>query len=408
MLLDESGTISNITTDNSFFDFNVWNQAANPNFVGVDIGPNAPGNVENNYFWNAKVFCAGPAGGNTDTGFRIGAATNGSQPNNTQFSHGGPSSCGRGFWIRGNTNGVDIGDMTFGQNFNSLYLTGGQNIHYHDIVDQQTSQPINAAVAGGGALLIVDNYNTSGTSPGPEINVANGDTLYLQLRNAKFTNGITTVSLNSTGILFMQETGPAQGTDATFCSVTMGQRQYDNSSQFCRMFQLGFAERSKLGAGNATVDELWPDSTAHRWKVNNNGTGNTTMAIFTDNLGVFASGGTVTPALYASSTNCSAVGTGANPSVASCTVAPAGSFSCAVAASGGTCVVNTTAVTANSEIFITQRSDTTTGTRLGVTCNATLSTVLPEITAVTAATSFTINLGTITTNPECFSYYIVN
>jgi hypothetical protein len=71
-------------------------------------------------------------------------------------------------------------------------------------------------------------------------------------------------------------------------------------------------------------------------------------------------------------------------------------------------VVNTSAVTANSEIFVTQRADTTTGTRLGVTCNTTLSTAITQITAVTAATSFTINLGTITTNPECFSYFIIN
>jgi hypothetical protein len=118
--------------------------------------------------------------------------------------------------------------------------------------------------------------------------------------------------------------------------------------------------------------------------------------------------GTIKPGLYASGTNCSAVGTAANPSVASCTAAPAGSFSCATNASTGTCVVNTTAVTANSEIFITQRSDTVTGTKLGVTCNVTLTTVIPEITAVTAATSFTINLGTIAANPECFSYFIVN
>jgi len=118
--------------------------------------------------------------------------------------------------------------------------------------------------------------------------------------------------------------------------------------------------------------------------------------------------GTIKPGLYASGTNCAAAGTAANPSVASCAAAPAGSFSCATNASGGTCVVNTTAVTSNSEIFITQRSDTTTGTRLSVTCNTTLTTVIPEITAVTAATSFTINLGTITTNPECFSYYIIN
>jgi hypothetical protein len=120
------------------------------------------------------------------------------------------------------------------------------------------------------------------------------------------------------------------------------------------------------------------------------------------------SAGTLKALAYQTDTNCSATGTAANPSVASCGSSTAGSFSCATNASTGTCVVNTTSVTANSEIFITQRSDTTTGTRLGVTCNATLSTVITEITAVTAATSFTINLGTITTNPECFSYHIVN
>ena len=118
--------------------------------------------------------------------------------------------------------------------------------------------------------------------------------------------------------------------------------------------------------------------------------------------------GVTTVGKIGTNTNCSATGTAANPSVASCANASAGSFSCATNASGGTCTVNTTAVTANSEIFITQRTDTTTGTRLSVTCNTGISTVLPVITAVTAATSFTINLGTITTNPECFSYYIVN
>jgi hypothetical protein len=112
--------------------------------------------------------------------------------------------------------------------------------------------------------------------------------------------------------------------------------------------------------------------------------------------------------LYQTGTNCAAVGTAANPSVASCGAASAGSFSCATNASTGTCVVNTTAVTANSEILITQRADTTTGTRLGVTCNTGVSTVIPVITAVTAATSFTINLGTVAVNPECFSYMIVN
>lgn len=120
--------------------------------------------------------------------------------------------------------------------------------------------------------------------------------------------------------------------------------------------------------------------------------------------------GTVTEPLLATTTNCAAVGTAANPSVASCVAASAGSFSCATAASTGSCTVNTTAVTANSEIFLSQREDTVTGTRLGVTCNTTATTVPPDVNIITvvAATSFTVKVGTISVNPECFSYYIVN
>lgn len=107
-------------------------------------------------------------------------------------------------------------------------------------------------------------------------------------------------------------------------------------------------------------------------------------------------------------TNCAATGTSANPSVASCSGAISGSVACATAASTGTCTVSTTTVTANSEIFVTQRTDTTTGTRLSVTCNTNVSSTLPAITAVSANTSFTFQLGTFNTNPECFSYFIVN
>jgi hypothetical protein len=113
---------------------------------------------------------------------------------------------------------------------------------------------------------------------------------------------------------------------------------------------------------------------------------------------------------FSTATNCAAVGTAANPSVASCAAAPAGQFSCATNASTGTCTVNTTAVTANSEIFVLESDTTVTGTRLGVTCN-TSTTVNPAtrlLASSVAATSFTINLGTITTNPACFSYWIIN
>ncbi|MGA9670367.1 MAG: hypothetical protein WBQ94_14235 [Terracidiphilus sp.] len=85
-------------------------------------------------------------------------------------------------------------------------------------------------------------------------------------------------------------------------------------------------------------------------------------------------------------------------------------MACSTAASTGTCQVNTTAVTANSTVIVMQRKDTTAGTTLGVTCNATSDTVAtaPPVTATTAATSFTFGLGTISTNPECFNYWIIN
>ena len=83
-------------------------------------------------------------------------------------------------------------------------------------------------------------------------------------------------------------------------------------------------------------------------------------------------------------------------------------MSCATAASTGICTVNTTAVTTNSEIFLSERSDTTMGTTLGVTCNTTVDTVSRKITAVVAATSFTFNVGVITSNPECWDYQIIN
>jgi hypothetical protein len=112
----------------------------------------------------------------------------------------------------------------------------------------------------------------------------------------------------------------------------------------------------------------------------------------------------------ATMSNCAAVGTGANPSLVACGSASAGQFSCATAATGGTCTVATTAVTANSEILVQESDTTLTGTRLSVTCN-TSTTVIPTsrfLASSIAGTSFTINLGTVTTNPACFSYRIIN
>jgi hypothetical protein len=131
--------------------------------------------------------------------------------------------------------------------------------------------------------------------------------------------------------------------------------------------------------------------------------GNTTPVTFTPQ-------GAVIPQLYQTGTKCAANGTAANPSVVSCVAAAAGMFSCATNASTGTCQVNTTAVTANSEIFITQDAADGGASQLNVTCNTgnVLSTSAPILAAKVAATSFTINLGTVIANPACFEYHIIN
>ena len=107
---------------------------------------------------------------------------------------------------------------------------------------------------------------------------------------------------------------------------------------------------------------------------------------------------------------CAAVGSAASPSLVACGAATAGLFSCATNASGATCVISTTAVTATSLVFVQEADTAAAGTALGVTCN-TSTTVVPTsrlLATVTASTSFTINLGTVTTNPGCFQYFIVN
>lgn len=112
--------------------------------------------------------------------------------------------------------------------------------------------------------------------------------------------------------------------------------------------------------------------------------------------------GTVTAPLVASTTNCSD-----SAGAAACGAAPAGSF--VIDAASTATVVSTTAVTANSQIFL--QEDSSLGTRLGITCNTQSVLILgaPVITARTAGTSFTATIVVgPTAVPMCVSYFLVN
>jgi hypothetical protein len=118
---------------------------------------------------------------------------------------------------------------------------------------------------------------------------------------------------------------------------------------------------------------------------------------------------TTTSGTYLTTTNCKGNGTAANPSVVTCGSASAGMFSCDPAASTGTCRVNTTAATANSEIGVTQNQADGGAGQLNLTCNT--GNVLPAASPLLQAKGagfFIINLGTVTVNAGCFEYQINN
>lgn len=76
-----------------------------------------------------------------------------------------------------------------------------------------------------------------------------------------------------------------------------------------------------------------------------------------------------------------------------------------MAASGTTVVVDTSAVTATSQIVLT--FDSSLGSALSATCNTAIN--QPTVSARTPGTSFTITMsGSITTNPDCLSYIVIN
>lgn len=121
---------------------------------------------------------------------------------------------------------------------------------------------------------------------------------------------------------------------------------------------------------------------------------------------VFQAGATSSTSLqspvYKTATNCAD-----SAGAAVCGSAAAGAF--VIDAGSTDTVVSTTAVTANSQIFLTE--DSSLSTRLSVTCNTQSNLVLgpPIVTARTAATSFTASVVVApTTDPMCINYLIVN
>lgn len=240
----------------------------------------------------------------------------------------------------------------------------------------------------------VPTLETFGTSSGSAVLSIRGSSIVFRTGTSPYTERWT---LNSTGALV--PTGGIRALDLA------------STGNLVRDFYLG---RTML-ATQATITASNPMIT-HTATWNNSGvTFQNIVSDITDTASAAAStlidlqvgsatkfkvdkAGVSTSVAYATSTNCSD-----SAGAAACGSAAAGSV--VIDAGSTSVVVSTTAVTANSQIFV--QYDSSLGTRLSVTCNTTPA--LPAVTARTAATSFTITVPAApVTNPACYSYFIVN
>ena len=79
ILIDESGKVTNIVTNNDFGDIQVYGgNARNSKFIGIHICPSAPGNCESQNFTRVVIGCGGERPTSTSNGTGIKYA--GGQP----------------------------------------------------------------------------------------------------------------------------------------------------------------------------------------------------------------------------------------------------------------------------------------------------------------------------------------
>lgn len=199
----------------------------------------------------------------------------------------------------------------------------------------------------------------------------------------------TSATVNGgTGTLLSLANG---GNTMSFGGLGSGNADISVFEQTMRVFNSFGNGDLQLGAGNALLATIYhAGGFFYGASPSDPGANNITAA------------GKLTGATFGSASNCSS---SASPAV--CASAAAGSF--VIAAGATSVVVNTSAVTANSQVML--QEDSSLGTKLSVTCNTQSLLVLgvPKVTARTGGTSFTaaIEVGP-TNNPLCVSYVIQN
>ena len=168
ILIDEIGVVTNIVTNNSFEDIQVYNGGArNPNFIGIDICPSAPGNCESQNFTRVTMGCGGgsPTSTSNGIGIKYGTAGGGAEPYYEYLHWYESTACSRAIDIEaGNILTID-GGLASG-NFTDLQANNGRNIGYrHMRSENAIAQIVLGTSASSGAHdLTVEENSFSGLS----------------------------------------------------------------------------------------------------------------------------------------------------------------------------------------------------------------------------------------------------
>jgi hypothetical protein len=146
LVIGELAPVGQISTAIQFNAGYIQNQVQNDSFVGVEIGDTAPGNVENMHFDHFTVECSLATPGNQSSiGFDINGAT--AQPDNIIIEGAGPTGCGKGVYVHGNSKMDMFRNWTGGGNYTDFYFgasSGGgiTNLTIDSVRSENSIQPI--------------------------------------------------------------------------------------------------------------------------------------------------------------------------------------------------------------------------------------------------------------------------
>jgi hypothetical protein len=288
--------------------------------------------------------------------------------------------------------------------------TNGKNFFQGNVILPNLFTAAKEINVTGSTVILGSNSTTQFATPG----FGNGSV------NVQGVSGATTWTYTITAVdgAGKESAASAPGTTTTGNATLTGSNF--NRISMANTYTGGFIGGIGAGVGTYNIYRTaaggTPSTTGKIGSITINDARNAGSAFTFDDTGLAGDGttaptvndtGSVDAPLFKTATNCAASGTAANPSVVSCSAAPAGAVYCDVAASAGTCTINTTAVRASSRIFVTPSEAD--GTELSKTCNTAITfDNVPILSAKVAGTSFTINMPTVTTNGACFEYFIVN